>query len=114
MLENAFKFRCGGDIQVRLEVVKGEVCFHVANQVAKDDVERAQRVFGELLSADPARLYLDRIEENAARDASGESGLGFLTIMNDYGASLGWSFDQGQDPAVLTTLIRFPLSRSAS
>ena len=114
LMENAFKFRSGGSIQVRLEIGESEIRFLVSNQITPDDQVRARRVFEELLSDDPETLYLRRIEENALRDATGDSGLGFLSIMNDYGASLGWCFDlDGQGRILLTTQTCFPIRRAA-
>ena len=42
-------------------------------------------------------LYLELIERNAEVDDADTSGLGFLTLLNDYGATLAWAFtDRGQ------------------
>lgn len=39
-----------------------------------------------LLTEDPGELYIEQVERNAEDDGDGHSGLGFLTMLNDYGA----------------------------
>ena len=46
----------------------------------------------ELLSSDPNELYIQQIEKSAEAD-DGSSGLGLLTMMNDYSAKIGWKFE---------------------
>jgi len=114
LIENALKFNIGGDIDIHLELYKGELRFHVCNQIWPHDMPKLEAVFQELITADPGELLVRRIEENAAQPELYRSGLGFLTIMNDYGASLGWSFDRATHPDYvrLTIMTRFPVYRS--
>ena len=116
LMQNALKFNTAGDIQAKVELHDGEVRFHVGNQIREQDVAQVEGVFQELLSDDPGELMIRRIEENAADPDSYRSGLGFLTIMNDYGASLAWSFDADAHPGHirLTIITCFPVLRSGS
>ena len=52
----------------------------------------------EITAGDPGDLLIQRIEANAAGTGSG-SGLGILTLMNDYGVRLTWD-EQGARAAV--------------
>ena len=116
LMQNALKFNSAGDIEARIEIHDGELHFHVGNQILPADVAQVEGVFEEILSADPGELLVKRIEENAEDPDSYRSGLGFLTIMNDYGASLAWSFDEDIHPGHvrLTIITCFPVLRSGS
>lgn len=50
----------------------------------------------ELLENDPNDLYIQRLETSGAEESV--SGLGFLTMLNDYGAELGWRFELPEGP----------------
>lgn len=116
LLQNALKFNTAGDIVARVEFYDSELRFHVGNQIRPKDVPKVEGVFQELLAADPGELIVRRIEENAEDPDSYRSGLGFLTIMNDYGASLAWSFDEDVHPGHvrLTIITCFPVLRSGA
>ena len=60
--------------------------------VALPPLDRFQALIEEITSRDPGELLIERIEANAADENSSGSGLGLLTLMNDYGARLGWDF----------------------
>lgn len=98
LMQNALKFNTAGDIEVRIEIHDGELRFHVSNQIRPEDIPGVEAVFNELLTEDPGELMIRRIEENAANPEVDRSGLGFLTIMNDYGASITWKFDKEAYP----------------
>jgi hypothetical protein len=92
LLENAVKFRAPGDIEIEAGIHDATFGLCVQNRVNADTAERFQRLLAEITAGDPGELLIERIERNAADpDASG-SGLGILTLMNDYGAELGWKF----------------------
>lgn len=116
LIENAMKFNTAGDIEVGIIIRERELCFIVGNQIEPDDVSKLEAIFQEIHSDDPGELLVRRIEENAANPDSYESGLGFLTIMSDYGARLGWSFQRGVHPehVRLTIMTRFPVYRSGA
>ena len=59
------------------------------------------------MSEDPAELYVEQIERNAEDDTETISGLGFLTMLNNYGAILAWEFtefDESDDEITVTTM----------
>jgi len=54
-------------------------------------------------------LYIHQLEQNAADETSTASRLGFLTMINDYMATLGWKFETlAKTPPVttVTTMVR--------
>lgn len=114
LIENAMKFNTSGDIEVGIEIHRNELCFIVGNQVETGDVARIRNIFQELDSGDPNELLVRRIEENAADPDSVESGVGFLTIMSNYGAKLGWHFstDVHPDRVRLTIMTHYPIDQS--
>ena len=51
-------------------------------------------------------LFMQQLEYNAIHDKS--SGLGYLTMLNDYQAKLSWSFKE-QDAQFVKTICRVEL-----
>lgn len=96
LLENAIKFKCAGDIELRCSLDSGTFEAVVSNHANPDMAGRFQSLLAEMTSRDPGELLIERIEANAADEGSSASGLGLLTLMNDYGARLGWSFRDHQ------------------
>ena len=101
LLENAIKFRAPGDIRIDCSLEQGNFELTVSNDAAPEVATRFQALIEEITSRDPGELLIERIEANAADETSSASGLGLLTLMNDYGARLGWHFrPAGSGPAV--------------
>ena len=96
LLENAVKFRApgAGDVELEARFDGQTVELIMSNFAAEQTTARFETFLGELTSRDPGELLIERIEANAAGDSSSGSGLGLLTLMNDYGARLGWTFEQ--------------------
>lgn len=109
LVENAVKFNAGGTVVVDAGVEGGEFIVVVSNEVTVADVEGLREKFGELISNDPQELLLRRVEENAMNPEISTSGLGFLTMLSDYKAKLGWRFEAtpgNPDNATLRTTAR--------
>jgi hypothetical protein len=97
LLENALKFRAVGDIEIRGALAGERFQLVVSNFLTAQAVERFSALLAELTAGDPGDLLIEGIEANAADSSSSASGLGILTLMNDYGAKLGWKFDQQEN-----------------
>ena len=57
-------------------------------------------------------MYINQVEKSVDIDESESSGLGYLTMIMDYDAVLGWKFEQISDnnPAtIVTTMVQLPL-----
>lgn len=102
LLENAIKFRVPGSIRVRCSLQDGNFELTVSNDTSPDVANRFQSLIEEIISRDPGELLIERIEANAADENSSGSGLGLLTLMNDYGARLGWDFRASTSGAAVT------------
>ncbi len=113
LLENGLKFNYDPNhsISVRLELHADRLVFSLKNSISPDIVAGFQAFLVELIASEPLEMYVTVVEQNALED-KGSSGLGFLTMLNDYGARLGWRFETfdaspGQSPLViLTTLVQ--------
>lgn len=99
LLENAMKFSHGPaqyPVSIGLHLHHNELRFYVTNSVDPDTVENFKQFIHQLLTEDPDELYLQQLEANADDETlvQGGSHLGFLTMINDYGATLAWKFDK--------------------
>ena len=99
LLENAIKFnedikhyKVKFGIRFLADVENTAVIF-TKNTVTTQKVDKFQTFIQELLSGDPQELYVQQIEKTAADENSDASGLGLLTLINDYSAKLGWKFE---------------------
>ena len=92
LLENAIKFASPGDVEIRCSLEESRFELAVINSISPDLMPKFQALIAELTSRDPGELLIERIEANAADETSSASGLGILTLMNDYGALMGWTF----------------------
>jgi len=102
LLENAIKFRSPGDIQIRCSLEEGNFELVVTNNASSEVATRFQAILAEVTAGDPGELLIQRIEANAADENSSASGLGILTLMNDYGARLGWTFTEAPAGGTVT------------
>lgn len=100
LIENAVKFRAGGDVDVEAGLAGNLFVLEIGNWIAEDTSRSFQGLLEEITNGDPGDLLIQRIEANAAGHSSG-SGLGILTLMNDYGAKISWRFERkdGTAPA---------------
>ncbi|MGH2550574.1 MAG: slr1658 superfamily regulator [Thermomicrobiales bacterium] len=92
LIENALKFHEPGEI--RIEATMDVDCFKVkvSNVINTETAASFQALLAEITVGDPGDLLIERIEANAADPETSGSGLGLLTLMNDYGARLAWIF----------------------
>jgi hypothetical protein len=113
LLENTMKFHSPSDeypVRFGIHFIEGPektIVLMSRNTVTLEASDRFKAFIDELLSSDPQELYIKRMEEN-----SHDSGLGFLTMIIDYSAKLGWKFDPIPEHPQLflaTTLVQLVL-----
>lgn len=92
LLENAVKFRASDVIVIESQLADNEFRLCISNSLDETVANDFQQILCDLVAGDPGELLIERIEMNAADPESKGSGLGLLTLMNDYGARLGWTF----------------------
>lgn len=106
LLENAMKFSDESvdfATSIAFHLHSDKLIFFIKNSIPKENVEQFQNFIQELLSCDPEEMYMQQLEKNALED-SNHSGLGFLTMMQDYSAELGWKFDTIQRDGPINTV----------
>lgn len=113
LLENAMKYcdsHSQSAISLQLQLHEDYVLFVGSNDLNRIQAERFKASIEELLASDPSELFIQRIEASAEQEDV--SGLGFLTMLNDYGAELGWKFEFPDTPGSsgkVTTTIRISI-----
>jgi hypothetical protein len=116
LLENAMKFndeRSIYPVNIRLHLYPDHLVFLVTNSISPEQVESLQKRIQQLLHEDLENLYLQTLEENAEQDILECSGLGLLSMINDYGAKLSWKLEllPLETPLMLlTTRVEFAVS----
>ncbi len=99
LIENAVKFNLEtASHQVKLGIYFLEnpeliAVIFATNTVNKNQAETFQTFIKKLLVSNPQELYIQQVEASAKDSDSTRSGLGFLTMINDYQARLGWKFE---------------------
>lgn len=125
LLENAMKFSFAPAqqaVSITMQLDTESVRFYVSNSINPETVPGFQRFIQELLTGDPDELYMERLLQNAEAEEGNEahegSGLGFLTMLNDYHATLGWKFEEIEKPQstvgtatvmVVTTMVQLTI-----
>ncbi len=112
LLENAMKY-CDVNVEypitLHLELQSNEVRIFINNSVTGSGSEKFKSFIKELSDSNPEEFYLRQVEKNADDENNGGSGLGFLTIVNDYSAKIGWKFQIVQhepDIIAVTTMVQ--------
>lgn len=114
LLENALKFydeTLSYPITITLQMHSDTLVFLATNSVNRQTVDKFQAFIQELTTSDPDELYIRQLEENS--ESESESGLGFLTMINDYQAKLGWKFETVQkqsEVVTVTTMVQLTLT----
>ena len=105
LLENAMKFsdnRFNYPIQIKINLSSERLIFVVVNSIVPETVEPFQDYIKTLLDSDPQEMYISQIEQNLENGNS--SRLGYLTMINDYQAHLGWKFEAVQTDSEIFTV----------
>jgi len=104
LLENAMKFSdyaLNKPITIQLYLKSDRLIFVVINTITHQVLEPFQLFIEKLINCDPHELYVEQIEKSLENESS--SGLGYLTMINDYLAQLGWRFETIQtEPKIVT------------
>ncbi|THF63453.1 slr1658 superfamily regulator [Pseudothauera rhizosphaerae] len=97
LLENAMKFHDAGQPEpiTILSLDDEQIVFQESNGASADNAAAFRAFIARLREADPGELYLEQLERNALSEDT--AGLGYLTMINDYGAELAWRFEAGHD-----------------
>lgn len=112
LLENAMKFSDANisyPVDIILQLHRDRIIFLVNNSIPLESVETFQTFIQDLLEGNPQELYIQHLENTVDDDRSTSSGLGLLTMINDYDAKLGWKFETIESDSVavsVTTMVQ--------
>ncbi|MEO1561469.1 MAG: ATP-binding protein, partial [Cyanobacteria bacterium J06632_19] len=92
-------------ITLHTQIENNKIRLFVDNSILPSQAKNFQVFIRELLNSNPDELFIRKLEENAEDENTGSSGLGFLTMINDYSAKLGWKFDivEKDSPVITVT-----------
>lgn len=112
LLENAMKYADDSDempTTISLILKKDRIDFVERNAISQESRDRLTAFIERMEDRDPADLYIEIMEEGGVD--GGGTGLGFVTMMTDYGAKVTWSFeDTASGHAVVTTSVRIDVA----
>ncbi len=110
LLENAMKYSeeaIASPTTIKLVLAADAVLFSESNCTGAGRGATFLGFVRELAASDPSEMYLRQLERSAE---SGGSGLGLLTMVNDYGARLAWQFQDLHDGTMrITTQVRLDI-----
>ncbi len=111
LLENAMKFSYEAvqyPVSIGLYLDRAEMRFYVTNSINPQEVATFQTYIKRLIEGDTYQIYLEQLETHADSDYEG-SHLGFLTMINDYGAEVAWKFElpvEATSFVTVTTMVK--------
>lgn len=73
-----------------------------SNSIRPGGEAKLRKFIEELLSSDTHEMYVHQIEKSA--EENGSSGLGLLTMINDYSAKIGWKLETIQQQSLIMTV----------
>ncbi len=93
LFENCAKFSAGPEQTVHYQswLENERMVFQLTNHITPEGERPFINLIQELLTGDPDELYFQKLEENAENEVGG-SGLGYLTLIKDYGIQFGFRF----------------------
>lgn len=116
LLENAMKFSytpAKKRIRIGMHLDENEIHFYVTNNIDPKTVKTFQATIQELLTEDPDELMMRQLTRHAeSEEELTGSGMGFLTIINHYGAELAWKFTHSPDQPdqiAVTTMVHLTI-----
>jgi hypothetical protein len=115
LLENCMKYSYSDSqhlVSIEMFLAPDAITLYTMNGVAPDSVSKLQAFIRRLLSENIDELYTEQLERNAESEDGGASGLGYLTMLNDYGVEIAWQFSHSNEISAdmaLTTMVRLPL-----
>lgn len=111
LLENSLKYNYElGKYPLRFAIylLERNLVFVTKNCVNKKTLDKLNNFINELIDSDVSELYFRQLEKGAEENSE-ESQLGFLSILNDYEAKLGWKFETvSKEPEItsVTTMVQ--------
>ncbi|MBT4837980.1 MAG: hypothetical protein HON94_11605 [Methylococcales bacterium] len=108
LLENAFKFKSDGHIVLQSIIdhrASSKLTLIISNQININQVDPLIEQLSILINSDVEQLMLEKLEANAISDDDSTSCLGFITMINDYDASLGWKISGNENEKITISIM---------
>ena len=115
LLENAMKYsykEAGQPVNLEVNLFSDRLIFLSKNSLHQNAIANFQSFIQEITTGDISEMYINQVEKSAVNDDAESSGLGYLTMIMDYEAKLGWKFEQAEnnaDVTIVTTLVELDL-----
>ncbi len=93
-------------VRFSLYFPEDKIWFYMTNPVKAEQVEPFQQFIQRLLTENIDELYVQQVELSALDESGETSGIGFLTMLNDYQAKLAWKFETVAETTLATTLVQ--------
>jgi hypothetical protein len=96
-------------ISIELQLHPSKLVFIAINSVKPDVLDKFYAFAHKLVESDPQELYISQLEESVSSEHANTSGLGILTMINDYCAQVGWKLESVPDRPqefMLTTMVQ--------
>ena len=112
LLENGMKYTDSSlnmPMRINMLLEKNSIAFNETNSVHESQAEAFLKFITRLQESDPLEMFVEQLERQAMEEKG--SGLGFLTMINDYQADLSWQFknDKNTDIITITTAVVLPI-----
>lgn len=114
LLENAMKFTHAPSdypVTIGMHLDRKQLRFYVTNSVDAEAEQSLRAMIQRLLTEDTNELFIKQLESSGEGRGSGP-GVGYLTMIHDYGAELAWKFEpyEGDSRVMkITTLVKLPI-----
>lgn len=115
LLENTIKFNyspANHPIKLGLYLFPDRFRFYASNAISPQSAGPFQIFIQKLLTNDPQTLYFEQLLRAADEGNGSNSGLGLLTMLNDYAVRLAWKFEtlaENADLVVVTAMVQLDL-----
>ncbi|AFZ00103.1 slr1658 superfamily regulator [Calothrix sp. PCC 6303] len=115
LLENSMKYcnyRVKYPVTIQLQLDADQIRFFVSNSISSESIQTFVDFIEELTSSDPNEMYFKQMEKSANDETGNSSGLGLLSMVNDYSAMLGWKFQLIQEKpeiVAVTTMVQLTI-----
>jgi hypothetical protein len=105
LFENCAKFSSGPRATVSYQswLREEEILVQLTNHIQPVGQTQFKTVIQEILDGDPDELYFQKLEASVELNLDG-SGLGYLTLIKDYGIRFGFRFRPGSEESVAVTV----------
>ncbi len=110
LIENAMKYNSGAShqsVSIEMFLDEDKIKLYSTNQIVPNQIGNYQALLNRILTEDRQTLYTEQLEKNLD-DGGSSSGLGYLTIFNDYNAHLAWKFSNNprkENEISVTTMV---------